>query len=256
ERGERRVHQVDGGAAHQSATDRYALHLPAREVRGAIVELVFDMQPPSDIAHALVNLSVGHAARRRAQRKGQIVVDREVRIERVLLKDECKVARGGRLVRDDAAPDRHSPCIRLLEPGNQAKRRRFAGAGRAEQHDEFAVRNRKRKVGHRRDSAKAFGDTIEDHFSHAVLPSPARAARYEWRVPIPDRTKTACRAEKPDRHFRRRRAPPWRIRAPSAAQSRHGGESRAFSGPRVVLTVTIWVVPIYSTPNTLPRIRQ
>ena len=40
-----------------------------------------------------LDLGLGHAARRRAQREGEIVVDGKVRIERVLLEDEGDVAR-------------------------------------------------------------------------------------------------------------------------------------------------------------------
>ena len=64
-----------------------------------------------------------------------------MRIERILLEDEGDVAAGRRHAGHVAAADRHAAGIRRLEPGDEPQRRRLAGAGRAEQHDEFAVRD-------------------------------------------------------------------------------------------------------------------
>ena len=50
ERGERFVHQVDAGVAHQRAADGDALHLAARKGGGLVVELVGD---PQDFGHLL-----------------------------------------------------------------------------------------------------------------------------------------------------------------------------------------------------------
>ena len=55
--------------------------------------------------HLLADLVLGQAPRRRAQRKGEVVVHGQVRIERVLLEHEGGVARRRRLGRDVAPAD-------------------------------------------------------------------------------------------------------------------------------------------------------
>ena len=49
ERGERLVHQVDAGPAHQRAADGDALHLAAGEPRRAVLQLAVDPQQLGDL---------------------------------------------------------------------------------------------------------------------------------------------------------------------------------------------------------------
>ena len=88
ERRERLVHQVDRGPAHKRAADGDALHLAAGQLRGAVLELAGDAQHGRDLVDAPLDLVLRHAARRRAQREGEVVVGGEVRVERILLEDE------------------------------------------------------------------------------------------------------------------------------------------------------------------------
>ena len=73
-----------------------------------------------------------------------------MRIERILLEDESDVA-GRRLDRGDvAAADGDRARVGALEAGDEAKRRRLAGAGRAEKHEELAVGDGQAHRGRRR----------------------------------------------------------------------------------------------------------
>ena len=106
ERGKRLVHQIDGRAADERAADRDALHLAAGQPSGAVAELAGNPEEIGHLLHPLADLRLGQLAQRRAQREGQIVVHRQMRIERILLEDERDIARGWRLAR--SRPDRQS----------------------------------------------------------------------------------------------------------------------------------------------------
>ena len=95
ERGQWLVHQIDRRAAHQGAADRDALHLAAGKLRRPVLELGADPQHLGDRGYAPLDLRLRHPARGRAQREGEIVEHRQMRIERVLLEDEGDVAGRG-----------------------------------------------------------------------------------------------------------------------------------------------------------------
>ena len=86
-----------------------------------------------------------------------------------MLKDECDVALGRHLVRYHAPLDHHIAAIGPLQAGNQSQRRGLSRAGRAQQHDKFAVRDGKRKATDRFDRAEALADIYQRDFSHGFL---------------------------------------------------------------------------------------
>ena len=151
ERGQRLVHQVDRRLAHQRAADGDALHLAAGELRRAVLELVrrcaAARRPAS---HALRDLGLrrrgapASAAGRRGCRRPRDA-DR-ANIAGTRRRRRARPARRGsrRGRRSDRAR------VRPLEAGDQAQRRRLAGAGRPEQHDELAVGDGEVEVGRRR----------------------------------------------------------------------------------------------------------
>jgi hypothetical protein len=130
ERRERLVHQINRRIAHQGAADRDPLHLAAGQPRSAIAELAGDVQKLGRLLDALSDQRLRHMARRRAQRKGEIVVYRQVRIERVLLKDEGDVARSRRIAGHVAPIDQDRADIGPFKPGDEPKRRGLAGTAR------------------------------------------------------------------------------------------------------------------------------
>src|SRR5260370_36955582 len=99
-----------------------------------------------------------HAPCWRTQWKGQIVIDCQMRIKRILLKYERDVALGRHFVRHDAPLDHHIAAIGSLQAGNQTQRRRLSGTGRAKQHDKFTVRDRERKTTDRLDGPVTLAD--------------------------------------------------------------------------------------------------
>ena len=92
ERRQRLVHQVDRRTPHERPADRHALHLAARQPRRRIGELVIDAHELRYALDPLPDLTLIDAPRRGAQGKSEIVVNGEVRVERILLEDERHVA--------------------------------------------------------------------------------------------------------------------------------------------------------------------
>ena len=152
ERRQRLVHQRDRGLAHQRAADRDALHLPARELGRrawrACRRCAAGARPRSPCARTF---GLGARPQRRAQREREVVEHAQVRVERVLLEHEGHVAQRRR-GRGDVVGRRCGrwPASGCLEAGDQAQRRRLAGAARAEQDDELAARDVEDEVVDRR----------------------------------------------------------------------------------------------------------
>src|SRR5437868_954718 len=175
ERGERLIHKINGGLPDQRTSDRDTLHLTAGKPRGAITKLAFDMQQCRDFLDPLSNLGLGNTKRWRAQRKGKIVVNRQMRVEGVLLENEGEIAGRRRTARHGPGADRDRALIRLVPPRNEPQRRRLAGAGRAEQNDELAIADGQRKIVHRLDFVEPFADMPQYDLSHGRYPHTAHS---------------------------------------------------------------------------------
>ena len=89
--------------------------------------------PSTCVAH----LGLWHA--RGAQRKGDVVEGREVRVQRIELEHERGVALLRRQLVDAPPADADLARVDALQPGERAQGGRLAAARRAEQHDELAV---------------------------------------------------------------------------------------------------------------------
>ena len=105
ERRQRLVHQIDRGIAHQRAADGNPLHFATREPRGLVAELSGNVKKLGGLFDPLADRRFRHAARGRPQRESEIVINRQMRIKRVLLKHERDVARPGWILRHVAAVD-------------------------------------------------------------------------------------------------------------------------------------------------------
>ena len=129
-----------------------------------------------------------------AQPEGDVLVDRQVREQRVVLEDRVDVALVGRQPGDVLALELDQPGRRLLEAADHPQGRRLAAAGRPEEAEELAVLDLEVDV--------VDGDRIAELLDHidepdvdvgtvrvalllakrdAVAPCPTRAAR-RWRV--------------------------------------------------------------------------
>jgi len=80
------------------------------------------------------------------QSEGDVLEDRQVRIERIALKDHRDVAISRRDLVDDSFADRDRALADLLQAGDHPKSRRLAASGRPDDDDEFAVTYRKGQV--------------------------------------------------------------------------------------------------------------
>ena len=88
------------------------------------------------------------------QAERDVVVDGQVRVERVALEDHRDVAVARRDVVDDALADPDDALADLLEAGDHAKRGRLAAARRADEDHELAVVDLEVQTAHRSRSVR------------------------------------------------------------------------------------------------------
>ena len=127
----RLVEEEDGRLANEGTAERYALLLAAAQLGRHAAQQLVDLEHPGDRAHPLV-AGLGRVAAggpRRAQREGKVLVDREMRIERVALEGHRHVAVGGIEPRCVAPADEDPTAGRLDEAGDEVERGRLAGSG-------------------------------------------------------------------------------------------------------------------------------
>ena len=130
---------------------------------------MLDAQRIGDPRDALGDLGVGDPTDLRLQREFEILADGVARIERILLQHQSHVALGRAPIGNIDAVDEHLARGRLLEPGDQAQRRRLAGAGLAEQHEELAVGDVEIEVLQRGVAAEGLGDVLELDVGHDLV---------------------------------------------------------------------------------------
>ena len=78
----------------------------------------------------------------RAQRKGHVLEDVQVREDRVVLEHHAEAALLRRQQRDVLAVDGNQPFVDVDEAGDHHQRRRLAGARRTQQGEELARTDR------------------------------------------------------------------------------------------------------------------
>ena len=136
---ERLIEQKGRRLAYQRAGERNALPLAAGELARPPVKQVLDpeqLRRPFDFPCDLAALNpLG------PERKRYVVAHGIVRIEPVALEHHGDAPGPRRHVVDDIAADDEVAARLLLEPADDAQKRRLAAAGRAEQNHELAVRD-------------------------------------------------------------------------------------------------------------------
>ena len=105
-------------SAHHRATEGSALAFSFGQLAGQAIEHALQTEPRRDVEDAARGLPVRQAAH--FQRKGDVFANREVRIQRVVLKYHRDVTLGGSDVRDHALADDDVAGGRLLEAGDAA----------------------------------------------------------------------------------------------------------------------------------------
>ena len=134
---ERLVHQERGRLAHDRPAHRDPLALSAGERARLALEEGVEAEHPRRLLHPLVDLVLVHLLQLQAE--GDVVVDGEVRVERVALEDHRDVAVARRDVVDDAVADLELTLGDVLEPGDHPERCRLAAARGADQDHELTV---------------------------------------------------------------------------------------------------------------------
>ena len=175
---ERLVEQEHLRLVDDRACERDTLALAARELHRLAVAVAVE-------AHHLQHLGDlgGALAARHAfdlQPVADVLGDRHVREERVVLEDGVDVARVGRLLRDVGAAEGDAARVGLLEAGDHTQRRRLSGARRAEEREEFAVGDVQIDVGDSDHVAVRLSDPLTQNLSRQADP---RGCRGRARAP-------------------------------------------------------------------------
>jgi hypothetical protein len=134
--GQRLVEHQDARLEHQRAGDRYALLLTPRQLRresrrhpGEIDKLQHAADPVGDLRFA---------EPAQAQPECDIVKHRQMRKQRIILKNEADVAAVRRFVVKPLAMQANRALGERLEPGDAPQGRCLAAAARCEQREKFA----------------------------------------------------------------------------------------------------------------------
>lgn len=134
---ERFVEQEKVRAGRQSAGERDALLLSAGERFGAAREEIGDVKEIGEFAGAIGTFGGGSAAEFGAE--SNVFGDRELREEGRVLEGHADAAILRFAVGDVFRAEDDFAVIGFLESGDEAEESGFAGAGRAEDSEEFAV---------------------------------------------------------------------------------------------------------------------
>ena len=143
--GQRLVHQERGGLADDRASHRHPLALPTGERTRLAVEERLEVEDPRRIFHALVDLRL--LLLPETQAEGDVVVDGQVRVERVALEHHRDVPVARRDLVHDPVADPDLAFGDLLEARHHPERGRLSAAGRADENHELAVLCIQREVG-------------------------------------------------------------------------------------------------------------
>ena len=121
--------------------------------------------------HAALDLVLRHLLDLQAE--GDVLVHRQMRVERVALEDHRDVSVARRHVIDDPVADQEPAARDVLEPGDHPQRGRLAAARRADEDHELPVVDDEI---HRVDGCRAvrvgLRDTVERNSRHACASRP------------------------------------------------------------------------------------
>jgi hypothetical protein len=147
---ERLVHQEHARLAQDRPPHRDALALAAGELGRLAVDPLGEPEHRGRVVDLARDLGLRHAAQ--LQREADLLADRHVRVQRMVLEDHRDVAVLGGDVVDDALADAHGAGADLLEARNHSQHGDPAAAGRADEDHKLAFRDRqvKRIIGQSR----------------------------------------------------------------------------------------------------------
>ena len=125
------------GFTHDGASHGNTLTLATGQLPRPAVEKVANFENTRGFLHTPVDLILRHAPV--LQTIGQVVVDRHVRIERVVLEHHGDIAIGRIDIVDEPVADLDFARGDVFQAGDHPQQGRLAAAGRTDKHDELAV---------------------------------------------------------------------------------------------------------------------
>ena len=137
ERAERLVEQQHLGPVHQRAGKRHALALAAGKLRRTALLVSGELDHGERVFRLGLALGLGHTLD--PETIGDVLADRHVRKQRVVLEHRVDVALVGRHAFGGFAEDLDMTLVRLLEAGNETQAGRLARARGAEHGEELAL---------------------------------------------------------------------------------------------------------------------
>ena len=159
------VHQEGLGVAHDRPPHRHPLALPARQQRWPLVQVLGQFEDPGGLCHPLVDLcsrNLGHL-----QGEPDVLLHRLVRIQRIVLEHHRDVAVLGLEMVDDFVVDLQRAAGDVFESGDHSQHRRLPTTRRPHHHDELAIGDVQRHIGHGLIPVRVhLGDVFEHYLSH------------------------------------------------------------------------------------------
>ena len=145
----RLVEQERPRLADERPPHGHPLALSARELGGLASEQLLDAEHRGDLLHPAIDLFLRFVPLLQPER--EVLVDRHVRVERVVLEHHRDVAVFRREAGHDPLTDRDRARRRLIETGDHPQSRRLPASGGSDQDQELAVLGGDRQVvdGHR-----------------------------------------------------------------------------------------------------------
>src|SRR5450759_548363 len=123
---ERLVHQYEGRLVDDRARDRHALLLPAGELRGELLGVLFEPDELHHVVHTTADLRAGDLPH--AEAEGDVVPDGHVREQRVVLEYHPEPALLRRHVVHPPPVEPDAAARERQQPGDAVERRGLATA--------------------------------------------------------------------------------------------------------------------------------
>src|SRR4051812_35979396 len=174
--GERLVEEKRQRFSNDRPAERDALALATRELRGFPIEQSVETQRSGDRAHALVDNRGSLFPY--GQSETEVLANRHVRVERVILEDHRDVTLLRRQVGDVPVVDPDDAIGYALESGHHPEHGRFAAARWTDEDEELAIGDLEAEVAGSRISVRVnFIYVLETDTSHRILAKAENAAR-------------------------------------------------------------------------------
>ena len=195
ERAKRLVEQQHLRAHGQRPGQRDALPLSAGQLRGIARRQAVELHELQQVAHLLANGGFRRARRPglHAKAEGDVLEDRQVPEERVVLEDEADATALRGLARGVDAVEVHATLLGRLQAADDAQQRRLARSGRPQQRDQLAGLHGEIDAIERRVRAEAVRDALHLD-AHASTPAASISATDEARHSTIDRTTSVTSA--------------------------------------------------------------